>query len=110
MPLIVPTRSTGPLRQQVTALEGTDYILTFAFNRRDGYWYLDIADQDAVPISLSRKCVVNVNLLRRCADTRKPPGALILVDTSDTDLDPGLDDLGTRVDLVYYTAAELAAG
>lgn len=99
-----------PLFEQITTLDGTDYLLTFAYNERDGFWYLDVADQDGDPIALALKCVVDWNMLRRCTDPRKPAGILAFDDITSAGIDPGFDDLGLRVQLVYFTADEVAAG
>lgn len=109
MPFQVPITSDQVLYQQITTLDGTDYVLTFALNLRDGYWYLDVADQDGVPLASGIKVVVNWDLLRRCIDPRKPPGLLMAFDTTGQGLDPGSKDFGTRVQLLYLSAAEVAA-
>lgn len=103
----IPATSDEVLYQQITTLEGTDYLLTFALNLRDSYWYLDIADQDGVPIVSNIKIVVAWDLLKRCTDIRRPPGVLLAVDLTGSGLDPGPTDLGGRVELRYLTAAEV---
>ncbi len=40
---------------------------------------------------------------------RSPPGLLMAYDTSGEGIDPGLTDLGQRVQLIYYTVADVAA-
>lgn len=104
----IPVTSDQPLYQQNTTLDGRDYILTFAYNARDFSWYLDIADQDAVPISSGIRIVVDWDLLKRCVDARRPPGILVANDLSGAGIDPGKDDFGTRVELIYFEAAEVA--
>jgi hypothetical protein len=104
----IPVQSTLPLYQQFTTLDGQDFLLTFAYNARDFSWYLDIADQDAVAIVSGIRIVVAWDLLRRCVDARRPPGVLIANDLSGAGLDPGADDFGTRVELLYFDAAEVA--
>lgn len=100
--------STEPLFSQVTTLSGQDFILTFAWNPREGAWYLDIADQDGVAIVLSRKVVVDFPLVTRCTDPRRPAGVLMAIDTTNMGRDPQLDDFGTRVHLIYSEPADLA--
>lgn len=100
----VPT-STDVLYSQVTTLDGTDYVLTFALNLRDGRWYLDLADQDGSPIAVGIPLVVNWDLLRRVRDARRPPGRLVCQDPSGGSADPGPDD----APLLYYVeVADLA--
>ena len=100
----VPTLADEVLYTQVTALDGTDFIFTFALNLRDGRWYLDLADQDGVPIALAIPLVVDWNLLRRVRDARRPLGALICIDSTGAGRDPGP---GTAPELLYVEAAEL---
>lgn len=109
MPAIVPVTTDQVLYQQVTTLDGVDYVLTFALNLRDSYWYLDVADQDGVPIATGIKVVVSWDLLHRCIDERKPKGMLMAFDTTGRGLDPGPADFGTRVQLFYLTEAEVQA-
>jgi hypothetical protein len=41
-------------------------------------------------------------------DSRRPPGELLVVDTSSAhDVDPGFDDLGSRFGLLYLDASEV---
>lgn len=104
----IPVTSDSPIYQQLTTLDGQDYNLTFHYNSRDFSWYLDIADLQRVPILTGIRLVVDWDLLRRCVDARRPPGILIANDLSGAGLDPGPDDLGTRVELLYFEAAEVA--
>lgn len=93
--------STDVHFSQVTALSGRDFIFTFAWNAREGAWYFDLADQDGVLIATSRKIVVDWPLITRCADARRPVGTLWALDTTGAGIDPGRDDFGTRVQLIY---------
>jgi len=102
----IPVRSDLPLFTQVTTLDGQDYILTFSFNQRDVSWYVDIADQDEAVIASALRLVVGWDLLKRCVDARRPPGVLFANDLSGAGLDPGPDDLGTRVEVLYFGQAE----
>ena len=122
---IIPTSITATTYTQTTTLDGRDFILRFSNNQRDGLWYMDIGDQDDVPIASGLKLVAEGFPLRRLTDPRTPDGFIIVKDLESNDggfdtgrkliaLDPGLGELGERVVLVYVTAAEravlLAAG
>lgn len=94
---------------QQTPLEGRYYQLTFDWHARTGVWKLDLADADGTPIRSGIALLLNVSLLAGLVDPRRPPGALVVVDTTGAeDADPGFDTLGGRFKLVYFTAAELA--
>ena len=100
----VPTTADEVLYQQVTNLDGVDYIFTFALNLRDGRWYLDLATEDGGVIASTIPLVVNWDLLRRVLDPRRPPGKLVCVDPTGHDIDPGPDTAPT---LFYVEASEL---
>lgn len=98
----VPT-STDPLvtdYDQRTVFDGQEYSLRFRFNERSGYWYLDIADVDGVPIVSGRKLVRGAAIFGRSAG-RFPGGQLYVIGASD----PGVSDLGDAVTLYYVSAA-----
>ncbi len=100
----IPTTADDVLYTQVTDLDGADFVLTFALNLRDGRWYLDLADQDAVMILAGIPLVVNFDLLRRVQDSRRPLGKLLCIDPTGAGRDPGP---GTAPTLLYVTEAEL---
>jgi hypothetical protein len=103
----IPTDSDVPQYTQITSLDGVAYQLSFAWNTRDGHWYLTIADVDGNTITAGLRIVCNKNLLRRCLDSRAPQGALFADDTTGEGRDPDFVELGTRVQLVYISKSEL---
>ncbi len=106
--ITIPTTST-PNTSQSTVLSGQAFVFTFHWNHRESAWYFDLADQDEVPIATARKIVVGFPLLPRCVDDRQPPGMLMAVDTAGKNQDPLLEDLGTRVQLIYFEPEDLVA-
>lgn len=101
---------TIPLRSDLTdyefgiTLDRINYVLRFVWNTRERAWYFDISTEDAEPIVMGSKLVVDAALARRSQDPRRPPGYLIAVDTSGRHADPGIADLGARVQLLYFPA------
>lgn len=89
-----------------TQLDGTSFGLDFSWNARGEYWVLIIKDASSNPL-VRRVIRVGQPLLARFKDKRLPPGDLVAVDTTGKDQDPGLKDLGGRVQLVYLTAADI---
>lgn len=104
---------TLPLRSDLThydmqlTLDGVAYTFEFRWNTRAGAWFMDIQTDEGEHIVSSIKVVIDLPLGARSRDARKPAGALFAVDTSGKGLDPGVSDLGERVQLVYFTKAEL---
>ena len=93
------------------SLDGRDYILRFLFNTREEKWYLDINDQDNVPIVSGLKLVLNIDLVRRLTDERRPKGALHVFENASSNeqqIDPGLSSLGLDIQLVYFDEEEIS--
>lgn len=113
---------------QRTTLDGTDYILRFAWSQREGGWFLSIFTQDETPLLLSRRLTPGWPLLVNVRAAYRPPGELVLYDSAEpvnsgathpryadvTDAgsgigaEPTFDGLGGRWQLLYYPAAVLA--
>jgi hypothetical protein len=83
------------------ALAGTLYRFALNFNTRGGFWTMDVLTLDDEPIVASVKLVADWELLGQFNDLRLPPGFLFCVDLSGAGLDPGFEDLGTRVIVVH---------
>jgi len=103
--LIIPTRTDLDNYEMSVELDGATYQFIFAWNYRDQAWYFSIADSDGVPIASGVRIVVDWILLKHISDSRKPPGTLVAIDTAGTGVDPGLTELGDRVQLMYQEAA-----
>jgi hypothetical protein len=105
---------TIPLRNDLTSfdfvveLDGVSYTLDCKWNYRAEAWFLSLYDADGQPISVGIRLVVGFPLGKRCKSSRMPPGVLQAQDTSGAKRDPGLEDLGSRVQLYYFSADELA--
>jgi hypothetical protein len=90
---------------QLTPLEGTEYLLRFLWSQRESAWYLNFYDQDSNPIAVGLRLNVSVSLLRRFRDARLPPGVLFCADMTGQNLDIQTQgELGARVLLVYQTS------
>lgn len=106
MILQIDTTSGGSLfYNQLTQLDGLEYLLEFIWSARETCWYLNIYDQNSNPIALFIRLVVTSSLLTRFVDPVTPPGVLFCLDTSGTNTEIATpDDLGARVLLIYVTA------
>lgn len=103
--LQIKTQTNGqpyPDSTQTFALEGLNYVLRLRYNARAGSWFYDLSDDLGNVLIAGRKVVVNWPLAGvRETSADLFPGWLFAFDSSDTDLDPTLEDMGVRV-LVYY--------
>jgi hypothetical protein len=91
-----------PDTTQTFALEGVNYVLRLRYNERGGAWFVDVADDLGNVLAAGRKVVVNWPIVgARETSVNLFPGWLFAFDTSDIDLDPTEEDMGTRVQLYY---------
>ncbi len=108
---IIPT-GTNPIYSQRSTLGGKDYQLHFQYNQRMGRWFLDVHDQDDVPIVQGIRLVTGFPLARGVTDPNRPLGVIIVEDRQGTGLedvdveaqasrDAGLLELGERFALVF---------
>jgi hypothetical protein len=95
-----------------TELDGKVYGFDLHWNTRDEAWYLTILDSDDEVLLAGLKLVVSFPLISRFRSFDLPPGELEAVDTNTTtaEVDPGLDDLGQRVLLIYTPPEDLPEG
>lgn len=103
----VPTTNKTSSFTQVTALEGRDYDLTFRWNQREDRWYLDISSNGQALLK-GLKLIADWPLFRAQTSELLPPGELIAFDQTGKGRDPGLRDLGSRVELFYFDSEEMA--
>lgn len=104
----VPTPRDGyPDETFRVALGGSQYVIRWQWNEREGTWAFTIADAEGVAILSGVRVVLNVDLLEWTSDPRKPDGALLVVDPSGGTTEPTLSDLGQRVQVVFATSDEL---
>lgn len=104
--IFIPTSNTDSLYWQTTTLEGRSYELTFRWAERSGRWTLDIT-HDGDVLAAGIMLVADFPLLQPYkSDPLLPQGELYALDMSGQGLDPGLRDLGDRVELVYFEASE----
>lgn len=107
-PVILPLQPSIPQYSVGTTLAGISYVFSLRWNTYDSAWYMDIAldDEAVTPLRSGVKVVLGTLLGNRCTSPLFPAGALVAVDTSGDELDAGLDDLGSRVQVYFYPASE----
>jgi hypothetical protein len=105
--LVLPARHDVPFFDFEVDLEGRTYTFTFRWNERAGAWFFTLRNATGTILVAGRKVVLGARLMGRSRDAALPPGALFAIDTAGTDVDPGRDDLGSRV-LVVYSESTVA--
>lgn len=84
-----------------TTLQGAVYTFEVRWNTREQAWYTTIKTEDEEIIVADCKIVADWFLFLRSRDARLPPGLFATYDTSGRGQNPGINDLGTRVQVVY---------
>lgn len=69
-------------------------------------WYISLADGQG-PLLAPRKLIIGYPLLLSLKGPRRPAGELLAIDRSDSGINPGLTDLGSRVILTYVNSDSL---
>ena len=107
----IPTLIDGTRSYQIqTELDGTTFEFVFNWNDREGRWYFDLNDISSNPLVSGRAVVLNTSLLGYLRATPSyPAGDLMVIDTSDSNIDASLTDLGDRVIMIYIPIADISA-
>lgn len=93
-----------------TDLEDAEYTIKVRYFDRLGTWFLDLSDASGDKILTGAACLLNVHLLKGNTHPNRPAGDLVFVATSQDGQEASFDDFGTRVQLVYLSPDEIAAG
>jgi hypothetical protein len=107
MALQLHLESTAQFEYRVD-LEDAEFTLAFRYADRLGQWLLTVTDSDGNKIITSRPCLLGVRMLKGNTKATRPAGDLVFVDTSSSGTEATFDDFGSRVLLVYLTAAEVS--
>lgn len=103
----VPTRTDGTAHYSMSMdLDGATYGLLFDWNDRDASWYMSIQDVNGNDLQMGIKLTLNGLLIDRYVTAGLPLGSFDLLDSSGTDKEAGLLDLGGRVQLFYLPRAD----
>lgn len=109
MPQLIPLIPSEAFYSFSTTLDGVDYQFDVRWNARDAAWYFDILTVDQVMIRAGNKIALGSSPGGRSASENFPEGLFLVLDTSGAGIDASYEDLGTRVQMYFYTAAEINA-
>lgn len=93
-----------------TTLGGEQFVFDVRWNGRAETWFLNVLTSDAQPIRTGIRLVLGAGIGDRVADSRFPAGRFVVSDLSRSGREAGLDDLGTRVVVLFLTNEELGLG
>lgn len=88
-------------------LRNEEYVFDVRWNLRDNAWYFDVLEIDETPIVLGIKVVLGVYFGRRSNHPLFRDGAMVARPTGKDRSEPGFLDLGSRVQVWYFTRQEL---
>jgi hypothetical protein len=86
---------------QEVQLDGARYRIELRWNVRVQAWYWSLYDVNDEAVVEGRRLVVNWPLLRNVSVANAPPGQFYAFNTANPGVDPGLNDLGGNVRLLY---------
>lgn len=110
MILVIPVKSDAAYYDIQVVLDDVTYTLEFRWNHRLEAWFLNILDAQGVGVVRAGLRLVVNSPLNPYGAERTPPGVLVLVDTTGSNDEAGLNDLGDRHQLLYFDEAELNGG
>lgn len=108
MPQQLPLIPTTPNYRVGTTLNGTNVVLDIRWNARDGAWYMDILTEDEVAIAYGVKIVLGTLLGGRVVSALFPRGYMMASDLTGAGSDAGLDELGERIQVLFFEPDEVA--
>lgn len=107
--LRVPVPSDGyPSQLTQVLIDDAYYTVIWRWNERDSCWYFAFADADGERILSGVRVVLGADLLSGMPRGAGPDGAIVVIDASGRVDEPGLHDLGNRVQVIYMARSELA--
>lgn len=109
MPQVIPFQAEQPYYSFATVIDSEVFVFDVRWNVREGYWYFDIRTTDDELLAGGLKLVLGVAILDKTSTPGLPDGVIICEDTSGAGVDATLDDLGVRVQVLFYSRAEIEA-
>jgi hypothetical protein len=108
--IVVPFAPSVPDQQFTLQIGPSQYTLRALWNasanNRRGLWFFDDFEIDGTPIIRSVAIALGAFLGRTSTHPLFRVGTFIAVDTTGSETDAGLDDLGVRVEVRYYGIEE----
>ena len=98
---VLPIDSSSPNYTVDIELSNQLFRFTVLWNSRDESWILGMFDTEDNPIIRSINIRTNFELFRNYTDSRLPVGNIFCIDTTDSGLEPTLDNLGDTHIVIY---------
>ena len=98
---ILSLTASSPMFDEVVVLDGVEFILSFTWNARASSWFCEIRDSTDTVLAEARKVAVDIPFIAHGTVSGLPEGQLWFFTTDGLGGQPGLFDLGARVQLEY---------
>lgn len=104
-----------PYVSQRTQLSGIPFLVSWAFNARTDSWTISLAamgdgSEAPTPVLSGAKVFIGYDLMRRCRHPLRPPGRLYAYSTDGGYEHPTMNELGSRVKVIYLEPGERLSG
>jgi trans-2-enoyl-CoA reductase len=109
MPELIPFEPGRPKYDLHTTIDGVPYTLEVRWNDREDCegWYFNLLEEDATHIADGLRIVLGTYIGRHVDHRLFKNGVLIATDTEHTKREATLNDITRRVQVRYYTLAEI---
>lgn len=108
MAVVLSIIPAEPIQRFSAVLNGTTYGFRVRWNDRESRWYMDVYEADGTPIKVGIAIVLGAYLGRGSTHDLFMSGIFVARDTTRQLAEAGFDDLGTRVEVWYFTRDEAA--
>jgi len=105
---IIPFKEPAAWYEQIT-LTNSLFNFYFRWNALNGYWVMNISDQNNVPILLGVKIVTNFDLTKQFVVSGMPAGDIICQNVLNEWSDILRFQMGQTNELFYYEPGEVEA-
>jgi hypothetical protein len=99
--ILLDIDSSEPFYQVEHTLSGINYKIKIQWNVQNEFWTISLYTSDDIPIIEGQRIVINYSLFSTCSNPLLPPGLFYAIDESETNEEPGEEDLGNRIKVLY---------
>lgn len=108
MPVTIPFLTSETNYRLGCPFDDFSIYFDVRWNSRDAAWYFDLYEADDTVIALNVKVITGIPLGRRSQHEFFETHVMTAVDTTGQGIDPGFDDLNSRVLVIVQTPVDLA--
>lgn len=107
MPARIPFKTSINNYRLSISITNDVFLFDVRWNAFDEAWYFDLRQEDETLILGGIKIVLGMSIGRTCNHAFFKSNILQVIDTTDSKLDAGYDDLGARIQMVLTSSTEV---